>query len=178
MKVLITYATRFGSTAGIADRIMTIFENLGESVVTMPVDEVNAIDGFDAVIAGSAVRDEKWLPEAVEFISGQREALSLLPLALFTVCMTPVSSGTDYAADRVREWIKPVRSMVTPVSEGVFAGSFSLEKVNRPGERSKRNLNLLFSNWKEGDHRDWNEIESWAINLHDILSENYQSATE
>jgi menaquinone-dependent protoporphyrinogen IX oxidase len=35
-------------------------------------------------------------------------------------------------------------------------------------------LSVLFGVWKEGDHRDWNAIRTWAENLRILLEGNHQ----
>jgi menaquinone-dependent protoporphyrinogen IX oxidase len=34
-------------------------------------------------------------------------------------------------------------------------------------------LSVLFGVWKEGDHRDWNAIRTWAENLRTLLAGNH-----
>ena len=43
---------------------------------------------YSAVVAGSAIRGGKWLPEAMQFVQAQRAALAQKRLAVFLVCMT------------------------------------------------------------------------------------------
>jgi hypothetical protein len=31
-------------------------------------------------------------------------------------------------------------------------------------------MSVLFGVWKEGDHRDWNAIQKWALELKPLLS--------
>jgi hypothetical protein len=33
----------------------------------------------------------------------------------------------------------------------------------------KFRLSVLFGVWKEGDHRDWNAINNWALELKPLL---------
>jgi hypothetical protein len=65
----------------------------------------------------------------------------------------------------VAEFLAPVRTLVRPVSEGLFAGALNIAKVPSLSERIKFRMSVLFGVWTEGDHRDWKAIRSWAESL-------------
>jgi len=69
MKVLVTAATKHGATAEIA---ATIGEALrgepGLDATVVPPEEVATIDGYDAVVLGSAVYAGHWLASAKELV--------------------------------------------------------------------------------------------------------------
>lgn len=46
------------------------------------------MEGYQAVVVGSAVHRGQWLPEAVEFVKTNQEALGHMPVALFCVHIT------------------------------------------------------------------------------------------
>jgi hypothetical protein len=69
----------------------------------------------------------------------------------------------------VAEFLQPVRVLVKPVSEGIFAGALDISKVPSFGDRVKFRLSVLFGVWTEGDHRDWNAIRAWAHNTQSLL---------
>lgn len=69
MKVLVTAATKHGATAEIAAMIGEVLraeQCLDATVV--PPEEVAAIDGYDAVVLGSAVYAGHWLTPAKELV--------------------------------------------------------------------------------------------------------------
>ena len=165
-----TYASRAGSTAGVAEKIGKILSDLGEDAEVKPMNEVTDIAGYDAVVAGSPIQASRWLPEAMEFMRRNQSVLSAKPFASFTLCMTLVmKKGEDYRP-QISEWIAPVRSLVRPVSEGIFAGVLDLKKVPGAGDRLKFKLSILFGVWTEGDFRNWYAIEKWAAGLPELLS--------
>jgi menaquinone-dependent protoporphyrinogen oxidase len=55
MTVLVAYASKHGSTEGIAHAIADRLRELGEPVEVGSVDEVGDLEGFRAVVLGSAV---------------------------------------------------------------------------------------------------------------------------
>jgi menaquinone-dependent protoporphyrinogen oxidase len=55
MRVLVTAASRYGATGEIAQAIGEVFTERGWAAVVVPPEQVQGIDGFDAVVLGSAV---------------------------------------------------------------------------------------------------------------------------
>ena len=69
MKVLVTYATRLGATAGIAEKIGEVLTQVGLQADVLPVKEVRDLAPYQAVVLGSAVYSFKWRKEAVRFLN-------------------------------------------------------------------------------------------------------------
>ena len=86
--ILVTYSTRTGSTKGVSEFIGKTLTVLGESVDVLPMNEIDNLSHYSAVIAGSAIQSGKWLPEASEFIITHKNELNKMPVAAFLVCMT------------------------------------------------------------------------------------------
>jgi hypothetical protein len=68
-------------------------------------------------------------------------------------------------------WLKPVRALVKPISEGMFAGALDIGKIPSFGDRLKFRLSVAFGVWKEGDHRGWKAIHTWAESLYPQLQQ-------
>jgi hypothetical protein len=84
--------------------------------------------------------------------------------------MTLAMPKADQYRPFVADFMKPVRALVKPVSEGLFAGALDIGKVPSFGDRLKFRLSIAFGVWKAGDHRDWNAIRAWAADLKPILA--------
>jgi menaquinone-dependent protoporphyrinogen oxidase len=164
-KILVTYASRAGSTTGVAERIGKVLTKLGEEVTLKPMTEVNDLKEYDAIVAGSAIQAASWLPEAMDFIRKNQEVFMEKPCATFSVCMTMAMSKAEKYRAGVVEWLTPVRALTNPVSEGIFAGALDLKKVKSASDRFKFRLSILFGVWQSGDHRKWDKIEQWASRL-------------
>ena len=80
-RVLISYASRCGSTGGVAEAIGQVLCGMGASADIRLVGNVNDISPYHAVIVGSAIRRGKWLPEAVGFVKDNQDLLGRLPIA-------------------------------------------------------------------------------------------------
>jgi len=168
-KVLVTYSTRTGSTKGVAESIGTTLSGLGEVVDVAPMEEITDLSHYSAVVAGSAIQAGKWLPEAISFIESHQHELKNKHFAAFLVCMTlAMPKGKSYR-DTVSSWLQPVRDIVTPVSEGLFAGTMDIKKISSYSDRIKFRISIMAGVWKEGDHRDWDSIEKWTKDLKMLL---------
>jgi len=164
-RILITYATRTGSTEGVAKTIGETLSLMGETVDVIPMQDVKDLSAYKAVIAGSAIQAANWLPEAMDFVKDNREVLTQKPFAAFLVCMTlAMKKGEEYRPT-VSGWLDPVRDLVTPVTVGLFTGGLDVKKLPSFRDRLKFKISVMAGVWKEGDHRDWNKIRAWAEDL-------------
>lgn len=69
MKVLITASSRHGATAEIAEAIAKEVRRGGFEVELKPPGDVETLEGYDAVIIGSAVYMTQWTESARALIS-------------------------------------------------------------------------------------------------------------
>jgi menaquinone-dependent protoporphyrinogen oxidase len=164
-KILVAYASRTGFTPGVAEVIGKTLTEHGIDVDVFPMNEVADLSDYRAVVAGSAIQDKRWLPEAMDWLQEQRGELAGKPFAAFLVCMTLAMRNGESYRPHVAEFMAPIRAMVRPVSEGLFAGGLDIVKIPGRSDRLKFRLSVLFGVWKEGDHRDWNAIRAWAESL-------------
>lgn len=169
-KILVTYASRFGATAGVAEAIGKTLAELGAPVDVLPMKDVVDLTAYRAVVAGSAINGGVWLPEALQFVRAHQAELRQRPFAAFLVCMTlSMKNGEQYRSS-IANWLDLVQALVRPVSEGLFAGALDIRKIPSFSDRLKFRLSVLFGVWKEGDHRDWNAIRAWAESLYPVLN--------
>lgn len=164
-KILVTYASRAGSTVGVAETIgQTLAEN-GMQVDVLPMQDVKSLSAYHAVIAGSAIRGSKWLPEAMQFLSEHQAELKQKPFAAFMICITLAMPGAEKYRQGLREWMSPVRSLVHPVSEGYFAGALDFSKLPLTPNVLLMRLAVALRIFPRGDHRDWKAIQAWAESI-------------
>jgi menaquinone-dependent protoporphyrinogen oxidase len=169
MKILVTFAGSTGPTVKVAGRIAEVLTGLGETVTVLPMNSVESLKGYHAVVAGSIEQAGHWLPEALDFIRRYQGVFWSKPLAVFTVCP---SLGSEKGAESrmvVMQYTAPVRSMTHPVSEGFFSDEIAQSKGIRPGERSRFKLSILMGILKEPDHRNHAAIEAWSTKLQEKL---------
>lgn len=169
-RILVTYASRSGSTAEIAEAIGKTLTEHGTQVDVLPMQDVKDLAPYQAMIAGSAIRGSKWLPEAVQFVRTHQSTLRHKPYAMFTVCITLAMLNGDRYRAAVADWTAPVRSIVRPLSEGLFPGMLDFTKLPTNWDTLKLRATVAMGIFPRGDHRDWNMVHAWAKSLKPLLA--------
>lgn len=164
-QILITYATRTGSTVGVANAIGETLSALNFAVDIKSMKENPPPGDYQAVIMGSAINGAHWLPEAEEYTKNHLQALSHIPIAIF--CVHAMNLGEDARSTKWRHsYLNAIRPLVNPVSEAFFAG-IGLD----PKTTNKIVRKIIVGLFKcgEGDCRDWRKIHAWADSLPSTL---------
>lgn len=165
--VLVSYASAHGSTRGIAERIAARIGEHGHRVDLRPADLVDRFDEYDAVVFGSAVYDQSWLPEADEFVRRARGELARRPTWLFSVgAFGDRKRVLGPLVSREPRNIAEVRQAVNPRDYRVFAGV--IERHQWPF--LSRQLFHLFGG-RMGDNRDWPGIDAWGEVIAEALGD-------
>lgn len=158
-KALVAYASKYGSTGGVADAIGKELCSLDVAADVRLIRNTGDLATYPAVVVGSPIYRGRWLPEAVEFLKQNREVLSQVPVAYFLVCMTLAKPGEETRAEALA-YMDPILKAVPeikPVAMGTFAGALyydNLSGVSKAILKSKGS--------PEGDFRDWDAIRAWA----------------
>ena len=164
--ILIAYASRYGSTAEVAEAIGKVLREAGAEVEVRRVREVKGLGPYRAVVIGSAARMLKLLPEAVKFAQKHKQALSQMPVAYFTVGLTMIKD-TPENRKVAAGFLEPLRQIQEPVSIGLFAGKVDYSRLSFVWR-------YFFSRAKdfpgEGDYRDWEAIRAWAKELKPLMA--------
>lgn len=157
-RTLVAYASRFGSTKGIADRIAATLRANGLRVDVRPCDLSPDPSTYAAVVLGSAVFNQRWLPAGAQFARDNQQILANRPVWLFSV-------GTFGDRKRVigplmkhePKDIAALQEAIHPRDYRVFAGVISRDRWPL-GSR----LFYHALGGRLGDNRDWPAIEAWA----------------
>ncbi|ABU58572.1 flavodoxin domain-containing protein [Roseiflexus castenholzii] len=155
-RILVTYATRAGSTAEIAAAIARTLGDRGFAVDGKPIKARPEITGYDAIIIGSAIRMGCWLPEAVDFVKANQATLNSVPVALFTVHMLNTGDDETSRANRAA-YLDAVRPLIHPAAEAYFAGAMNFARLSFLDRLIARMVGAV-----EEDRRDWAAIAAWA----------------
>ncbi len=167
-RILVTYASQGGSTAGVADAIARSLAEGGASVDVRKVTTVTNLEAYQAVVVGSAVHSGKWMPEAQQFVDRNQSALRRMPTAIFQVCMMMTSDNAQYRA-MIPEWMSTLRTQIHPAADGSFAGALFLDKYPKFSYRLGLRIFLASIKKQPGDYRDWQAINTWAESLRPLL---------
>ncbi|ABX04342.1 flavodoxin domain-containing protein [Herpetosiphon sp.] len=163
--ILVTYASRGGSTMGVAKAIATVLTEQRLPVTLLPMQQVKHLNSYQAVVAGSPIHKNRWLPEALAFVKEHQIGLRTKPFAAFLTCLAlAMTNQPAKTLNDVAQWLQPVRHFVQPCSEGLFAGVLDLSKISL-GYRLLFRGAMTVRRWREGDYRNWHAIEAWAATL-------------
>jgi menaquinone-dependent protoporphyrinogen oxidase len=166
-QILITYATKHGATAEIAERIGQVLREAGLQTDVLPVDRVGDLAAYQALVLGSAVYMGQWRREAAAFLQTNEKTLAGRPVWLF-------SSGPTGQGDPVEllkgwhlpEALQPVADRIQSRDVAVFGGALDAKKLGL-GEK----LILKMVKAPTGDFRDWAAIVAWAQTIAAALKE-------
>lgn len=164
-KVLVAYASKYGSTAEIAAAIGGVLEENGHDVTVAQAKAVNDLRPYEAVVLGSAVYVGNWMAEAVTFLESHESELAQRAVWLFSSGPT----GTGDAREIVAGWlfpesVQPIADRLGPRDITLFHGNIDLKRLNF-GER----LLVKAMNGSTGDFRDWVAIRAWGKRIADAL---------
>lgn len=162
-RLLVTYASRFGTTGEVAEAIAGTACQQGMTADTKPIDDVADINGYDAVIIGAPIHYDNWMSEARDFVIGNEAALSNVPVAYFFTCGTlfePTAKNRS-KAQHYADKLENLSERVAPISIGQFGGVFAYSRMNL---RTRLALKIPFTlmGVSEGDYRNWDTIRAWT----------------
>lgn len=160
MRVLVSVASRHGGTREIGEALAEVLVTAGHVVELVDPDDVDDVDGFDAVILGSSVYAGRWSPTARALVDRHAEALRRRAVWMF-------SSGP--VGDPPRPEGRPVEVVdlverLHPRDHRVFAGRLDPAQLSL-GERAMQAIVRAPS----GDFRDFDEVRAWAAGIAESL---------
>ncbi|MEX1169097.1 MAG: flavodoxin domain-containing protein [Chloroflexota bacterium] len=156
MRVLVSVASRHGSTAEIADRIGEVLKAAGIDADIRPPDQVASVAHYDGVILGSGVYAGRWLGPAKQLAERESADLKARPVWLFS--SGPVGDPAKPAADPVD--VDLVRKWTDAIDHRVFPGKLDRQELGF-GERAI----VLAVHAAEGDFRPWEDVTAWAAGI-------------
>jgi len=153
MKVLIAYATKYGSTAGVAEKIGEVMKSKGVEAVVADISDKPDPSGYDAVVVGGAVYIMMLNGKTKRFVAKHKKILSKVSVAYFVVCGL-LKEDTTENREKTEKTLKSMKKKVAPVDVGLFGGAFD------PAKGPK-----MMADEPAYDYRDWDAITAWAEGL-------------
>lgn len=157
MNILVAVASKHGSTWEIGETIGSVLADHGHRVAVVNVEEVVELDGFEAVVLGSAVYAGHWMRSAQLFVSRYGHQLTTLPTWLF-------SSGPVGLPPRPTEKesvdVENIISKTSAREHRIFSGKLDKRQLSF-AERAI----ITAVRAPEGDFRSWEQIRTWAAGI-------------
>lgn len=135
MSVLVSYASKHGSTQGIAEFIAETLRGGG-------------------VVLGSAIYIGSWMKAATSFARGNADELARRPVWLFS--SGPLGNEVHDTEAQPKE-LEELRNRIDPKDHRVFFGALDAEKLSF-GER----MVMKAVGAPTGDFRNWEDIRAWT----------------
>ena len=155
--ILVAYATKYGSTREVAERVAERLRKQGLQVEARAAGKVKSLDGYDAVVFGGALYMFRLISEGQRFLKRNRKKLSRLPFAAFG--MGPIEDIEKQYVDARGHLDKTLVKLqgVSPKDVTIFGGALDPTRLKFPFTGLK--------SFGVVDLRDWKVIEDWADSL-------------
>jgi menaquinone-dependent protoporphyrinogen oxidase len=192
-RVLVVYATKYGSTAQVAETVAEELRAAGCQAEARAVGDAASAAGFDAVVVGGPMIFG-WHKEALKWVKAGHDGLAAVPVAYFITAASLTDDGSS-AVDGVPfykdTWLakKPGRpdklsyrqryalpshylgevlkktTPVRPRQAAFFAGALDLTKMSIFAKL----FVMLVIGASPGDGRHWDAVREWARALPAVL---------
>jgi menaquinone-dependent protoporphyrinogen oxidase len=163
-RVLVAYASKYGATLEIAEKIGEVLRGAGFKVNVLPADQVHELAPFGAVVLGSALYTNNWRIEALKFLEENAVFLENVPVWLFSSGLTGEVDHSTPPDWRFPSQLQPVIDHICPREIATFRGALDMNKLN-----FAEKLIVKESKAPIGDFRDWEVITAWASRIASAL---------
>lgn len=164
--VLVTYASKHGATAEIAQEIARVLREYDLDVTARRVEYIDSITEYDAVICGVALYGNEWLAKGVEFLQNYGSELSNRIVFLFASGPTGEGDPLDLVdGGFVPAGLETLLEQISPREITLFKGKIDLRRL-APEDREI----IKATGVPRGDYRDWDVIRQWAQATGNALS--------
>jgi menaquinone-dependent protoporphyrinogen oxidase len=165
-KALVAYATKYGATAEIAEKIGAVLGQRGLHADVLPVNRSIDIAPYQGVVLGSAVYIGRWRKEAVKFLKAKETELSERSVWIFSTGPTGEGDPVELLQGwRIPKALQPIVDRVRPRDVALFHGHVNTSRLNIIEKHMVKTVKA-----PAGDYRDWNAIASWAETIADSLA--------
>ncbi len=157
-KLLVAYASKYGATAQIAEKIALRLTKDGVDAEARDVKEVAGVSEYKGIILGSGVYMGMWMKEAVEFLKANESSLAEMPVWFFSDGPTGEGDPQDLMKGwRFPEDLKAIAERIKPRDIIFFHGVIDTDRLKFAEKLIVKALKAPV-----GDFRDWQMIHAWA----------------
>lgn len=154
-RILVAYATRYGSTEETARMVAAILSAEGLTVEVCNVNQIAGWKPYTAVVLAAALYMGRLHKSARAFLRDHREQLASVPVALMVP--GPVGPEEKQTAGAQQQLDKELARLpwFHPVAQKIVGGKWDPAKLGFPFSWTLRKV-------PASDARDWNQIRAWA----------------
>jgi menaquinone-dependent protoporphyrinogen oxidase len=163
MSILVTYASKHGSTQEVAERIAGQLRQRGKEVAIRPMEDVEQPGSYEALVIGSPIYYGSWMKEATAWVHRNQVILAGRPVWLFSV--GPLGAEVKDTEQQPKEMAE-FQETIKPRDHRVFFGTLDHHKLSFAERMVVKAVRA-----PEGDFRDWEAIDSWSANIAQSLIE-------
>ncbi len=157
MTLLIAYASKHGSTQGIAERIAQKLQQMGKTAEVRSLDTVANPENYEALVIGSGIYYGSWLKVATEWVHQNKAILAARPVWLFS--SGPLGTEVKDAEPQPKELVE-FWETIKPRDQRIFFGALDHNRLSFAERMMVKAVRA-----PEGDFRDWEAIEAWAVSI-------------
>ena len=160
MRILVSTASKHGSTAEIGAEIAGVLAEAGLDVAVVAPDGVKSLEGYDAVVLGSGIYVGQWLAPARDLVERLADELVQRPVWLFSSGPVGDPPKPEEDPEEIGELLE-----ITHAREHVtFAGKVDKSELGL-GEK----VIVAAVRVSEGDFRPWADVRAWATGIAEAL---------
>lgn len=148
MHVLVTHASRHGSTTEVAARVAERLRELGHDVTLRAARDRAPLERYELVVVGGSLYTGRWHADAQRFLRRHRDELGPCPVAVFAMGPRRDDPEAWSAARDQLESALAKFAWLEPAAAAVFGG-----RDPKPKRGVVRDL------------RDWAAVDTWAESL-------------
>jgi menaquinone-dependent protoporphyrinogen oxidase len=152
MRVLVSFGSKRGGTAGLAAMIGDALTEAGCDAVVRPAKEVDQLDGVDAVIVAGALYANRWHRDARRFVRRNASALRQLPAWL--VSSGPLDDSAEQRDIPPTVQVAKLVALVGARGHVTFGGRLEPDAKGFPASAMAKKM--------AGDWRSPAQVRRWA----------------
>ncbi|MDO9084742.1 MAG: flavodoxin domain-containing protein [Anaerolineaceae bacterium] len=160
--VLITYATRYGSTKEVAEKIAQILIHDEFEVEVLPCKKVDTIEQYQFIVIGAPYYIGGMLKDAKNFLLRNQDMLSKKPVAFFA--LGPIGETEKELTETQNQLDKELKQFpwFKPISTVMFGGKYNPKKLRLLDKFLTLPPASPLHNLAANDARNWEDIKNWA----------------
>ncbi|MFX0185899.1 MAG: flavodoxin domain-containing protein [Candidatus Hodarchaeota archaeon] len=181
--ILIVYASRYGSTAEIAQEIAETLESnemIAEMIDLRDGMKISTLDEYHGILVGSGIRMGRWTKEAFNFLKNNKEILKTKPLGIFITSGEAANPNTYEKAKKkyLDKFLLDIGIKNNRVMKEAFGGVFDLSSSSNYNYLEKKILKriaksdgtgFIVHDGKLNDFRNWQRIRNWATDFSNLV---------